>query len=152
MSKNGIAVKGTMDFESVVSFLEDLLASFKQKTVCVQRGDEFVTLAPGDNIEMELEAVEKKGKQKLTLELEWQEELDAEEAIPFRVTAKEPEPKPEEKAEEKAEGPCETKDDKDDKTPAKAEDKAPAKPAALAPKPADKPAAKPAAAATAAKK
>lgn len=63
MSKQGMVVKGMMDYESVVNFLEDFLKSFKEKTVCVQRGDDFVTLKPADNMDVEIEASVKKGKQ-----------------------------------------------------------------------------------------
>lgn len=95
MSKSGVSVKGTMDFPSMVAFLEDLVGCFKEKTICIQRGDEFITLKPAENIEMEIEAKQKKGKEKLVLELSWREELpqlDEEEAeAPFRVSAKEPE-------------------------------------------------------------
>ncbi len=98
-SKSGISVKGSMDFKSVATFLDDLVRSFKDKTVVVQRGDEFVTLKPTDNIDLELEAVMKKGKQKLTLELAWREEAEIQEEVSFQVSSKEPEPKPQPTAE-----------------------------------------------------
>ncbi len=100
MSKNGIAIKGTMDFDSVSAFLADLVKSFKERTVCVQRGEEFVTLTPGDVVELELEAVVKKGKQKLSLELAWKDEVLAEVEAPFKVSSKEPEVPVEAPAEE----------------------------------------------------
>ncbi len=96
MSKKGIAVKGTMDFNSVVSFLEDVVKSFKEGKVVVQRGEEFVTLTPAENMEVEVEAAEKKGKQKLSIELEWRAEVELAGAVPFKVSADEPElPEPE---------------------------------------------------------
>lgn len=91
-SKSGISVKGSMDFKSVTSFLEDLVKSFKDKTVVVQRGTEFVTLKPTDTIDLELEAAVKKGKQKLTVELAWREDVQSDEEVSFRVTSTEPEP------------------------------------------------------------
>ena len=105
MGKQGISIKGSMDHASVVAFLEDVVKSFKDKTVCVQRGDEFVTLTPADSIELEIEAVVKKGKQKLSIELNWREEITIESAdTPFKVSSVEPEPKPvEEPVEEVAE-------------------------------------------------
>jgi len=103
MSKHGIAIKGTMDFESVLAFLEDVVNSFREKTVCVQRGDEFITLKPGETIDMELEAVEKKGKQKLSLELCWREEVITEGEEPFKVSCEVPEPQPEPEPEAEAE-------------------------------------------------
>lgn len=93
MGKQGIALKGSMDFDSVVAFLEDVVRSFKEKKVCVQRGEEFVTLTPGDSIDLEVEATRKKGKQKLCIELNWREELHVEADMPFQVSSCEPEPK-----------------------------------------------------------
>lgn len=91
MSKQGISVKGTMDYEAVVAFLDDFVASFKKKTVCVQRGEEFVTLTPGEQVEVEIEAQEKKGKQKLSMEFTWRSEVPLEGDMSFKVSATEPE-------------------------------------------------------------
>ncbi len=91
MSKNGIVVKGVMDFASVNSFLDDVVKSFKARKVVVQRGDEFVTLVPTDAIDLELEAVVKKDKQKLSIELAWREEVAGENEMSFRVSSVEPE-------------------------------------------------------------
>jgi amphi-Trp domain-containing protein len=102
MSKQGIAIKGSMDYASVVAFLEDVVRSFKEKKVCVQRGEEFVTLTPGESIDLEVEAAQKKGKQKLCIELTWREELSVESDMPFKVSACEPEPKPVEEVMEEA--------------------------------------------------
>ncbi len=99
-SKSGIVIKGTMDFQSVLTFLEDVVKSFREKTVCVQRGDEYITLKPAESIEMELEAVEKKGKQRLSLELTWREEVPAETELPFKVSCEAPLPKEEPVSEE----------------------------------------------------
>ena len=92
-SKQSINVKGAMDFEGVISFLSDFLVSFKERKVCVQRGEEFVTLKPGDQVEMEIEAQEKKGKQKVSLELSWKTDLPLEGDKSFKVSSMEPEVK-----------------------------------------------------------
>lgn len=102
MSKNGIAIKGTMDFDSVSAFLGDLVKSFNERQIFVQRGDEFVKLVPADVVELELEATLKKGKQKLSIELEWRDEVITEAEAPFKVSSKEPEIKV-----EAPENPCE---------------------------------------------
>ncbi|GAB7081348.1 amphi-Trp domain-containing protein [Megalodesulfovibrio paquesii] len=91
MSKSNLAIKGAMDFESVSTFLADLVTSFKDRTICVQRGEEFVTLKPGELIELELEVQAKKGKQKLSLELSWRDEVLTEMEAPFKVSSTEPE-------------------------------------------------------------
>ncbi len=94
MGKQGIVIKGSMDYASVVAFLEDVVRSFKERKLCVQRGEEYVTLTPGESIDLEVEAAQKKGKQKLCIELNWREELGAESDTPFKVSSCEPEPEP----------------------------------------------------------
>jgi amphi-Trp domain-containing protein len=62
--------------------LSDLANRFKEGKVVIQKGASFVTLRPAGIIEVEIEAVEKKGKQKIEIQLDWDEEilLDAAEA------------------------------------------------------------------------
>ena len=109
VSKKQVTVKGTMNPQTVATILEDLLESFKKGQVVVQNGAEFVTLKPSDSIGIELEAAMKKGKEKLTLELSWQQKIEVE--VPqsdFSIGSEEPEipepvVEPEEKPAEKAE-------------------------------------------------
>jgi amphi-Trp domain-containing protein len=93
MKKNEVKVKGTMDVKAVAAILEDMVRSFKEGTVCIESGKEFVTLKPAGNIDLEVEAAEKKGKQKLVIEMGWREpvpEPEAEETV-FKISSKEPE-------------------------------------------------------------
>ncbi len=99
MSKKGIELKGTMEYQAVVYFLEDIVASFKERTVCIQKGDDHITLKPTDSIDFEVEAASKKNKQKLTIELSWLEECVQDTAETFTISCKEPEPAPEVEAE-----------------------------------------------------
>ena len=109
VSKKQVTVKGTMNPQTVATILEDLLESFKKGQVVVQNGAEFVTLKPSDSIGIELEAAMKKGKEKLTLELSWQQKIEVD--VPqsdFSIGSEEPEipepvVEPEEKPAEKAE-------------------------------------------------
>ena len=94
MAKQSFVVKTTMDAGSVAAVLEDFLKSFKEKTVCLQSGDEFVTLKPNGPISMEMEAVTGKGKQKFTLELSWLEETVPTDPTGLVISSKEPEPAP----------------------------------------------------------
>ena len=41
----------------------------------IQKGSSFVTLKPSGQIEVELAAAEKKGKQKIEIQLSWKEEI-----------------------------------------------------------------------------
>ena len=103
MSKSGMEFKSTMDREQVAVLLEDLARSIRKGTVCAQQEPEYLTLSPTDVIEVEFEAAQKKGKEKVGLELSWRQEVLGEEsASGFKISAKTPEVKPEPKPEAKA--------------------------------------------------
>ena len=78
MKKHEVTVKCKMETDAVVSLLSDLVNSFREGKVVVQKGDSFITLKPAGPIEMELEATEKKGKQKIEIQLSWKEEAPPE--------------------------------------------------------------------------
>lgn len=96
MSKNAIAIKGCMEQADLAELLEGIVASFKAGTVCVRKGSEFVTLKPLGRLDFEIEAEAKKGKQSLTLEIKWAEEVITKPACEgFSISSTEPEPEPE---------------------------------------------------------
>lgn len=112
MSKNSMECKSVMTKAQAAELLEDLARSLRQGTVCVQRDPEFVTLKPRDGMEVVLAAAQKKGKEKLEIELAWHQEVTpTQEPGGFKISAKEPEPKPEPEpaAEPAAEAPCPVK-------------------------------------------
>jgi amphi-Trp domain-containing protein len=78
MKKNEITIKSKMETDAVATLLSDLVKSFKEGKVVVQKGNTFVTLNPSGQIEMNLEAAEKKGKQKIEISLNWKESLEIE--------------------------------------------------------------------------
>lgn len=98
--KSEVKIKRTMEAEALADVLDDLVKSFREGTVCVEKGEEFVTLNPGGRIEMEMEAGQKKGKQKFSMELNWRQvDVQEEEAADFKISSQEPEmtaPTPEE--------------------------------------------------------
>lgn len=92
MSKKEVSLKRTMETKQVISYMEDIVSSMKAGTVCVQRGDEFVTLKPSAPIEMEIEAEQKKDKESLVIELSWRTAATASgEPEKIMISAKEPE-------------------------------------------------------------
>ena len=95
MGKHGISLKGTVDFASASALLGDLVKSFGEKTVCLQKGSEFCTLKPGETVSFEIEAERKKNRQKLVIELSWLDEAPVQEAEAVKITSVEPEPLPE---------------------------------------------------------
>ncbi len=89
--KKEVSMKGIIDRKQVVTYLQDLMTSLKNGTIVVQQGEEFVSLNPEDLIFLEVEAEQKKDKEKLIFELSWRKEQEANEEVDFRITSKEPE-------------------------------------------------------------
>jgi len=75
MKKNEVNVKCKMEADAVANLLSDMVNSFREGKVVIQKGSSFVTLKPVGRIEVELEAAEKKGKQKIEIQLSWKEEI-----------------------------------------------------------------------------
>ena len=91
MKKNEVNVKCKMETEAVANLLSDMVKSFREGKVVIQKGSSFVTLKPVGQIEVELEAAEKKGKQKIEIHLSWKEEILLEQKEDeFRISGDEP--------------------------------------------------------------
>jgi len=73
MKKNEVTVKCKMESGAVANLLSDLVTSFREGKVVISKGVSFVTLRPTGQIEVEMEAVEKKGKQRIEIQLSWRE-------------------------------------------------------------------------------
>lgn len=73
MEKQKLDVTMTLPYMEAVAYLEDMLESLKSGKVVVQKGTEFVSMIPGDQVTMELGAKSKKGKQKFSFEMSWTE-------------------------------------------------------------------------------
>ncbi len=78
-----------MELEKVAFYLEDLLASLKSGTLCIQQGENLVTLHPSQFVDFEVEAASKKGKEKLSIELNWRNDKE-EEQKEFKIMSQEP--------------------------------------------------------------
>ncbi len=94
--KQEVSFKGNLEQKTVVSYLEDMIKSFKAGKVCIQNGEKFVTLQPQGDIELSVQASEKKGKEKLSFELSWRKSPEDErKSIELKISSKEPvKPKP----------------------------------------------------------
>lgn len=88
MKKSEVEVKCMMNPETAAQLLENLAKSFREGKLVVQKDTSFVTLIPGNDIEVELAATSKKGKYKLELEMKWREmEASSEDATPAVVVS-----------------------------------------------------------------
>lgn len=92
MSKEKIAITGTLDFAATAVLLEELAKSYREKTICIELGAEYICLQPGEYVDVEVEAAVKKGKQKLCIELSWKEELLSDE-VKLKISSKAPDAK-----------------------------------------------------------
>ncbi|WP_158269609.1 amphi-Trp domain-containing protein [Desulfonatronum sp. SC1] len=81
MSKKEVKLKGVMDVDQVVTYLEDLATSLKEGKICVQQGEQFVTLCPDKMVDVEVKATSKKGKEKFEMELAWYRDVSQEMSI-----------------------------------------------------------------------
>lgn len=94
MKKNEVKLKRTANAENVAQILNDLAGSLRDGTICVENGVDFVTLNAGNDalFDLELQAAQKKNKQKFELELSWRTALPKiDETEDFRISSKEPE-------------------------------------------------------------
>jgi amphi-Trp domain-containing protein len=91
MKKNEVTVKCKLEADAVADLLSDMVNSLRDGKVVIQKGSSFVALKPVGLIELELEAAEKKGKQKIEIHLSWKEELLLEQKEDeFRISGDEP--------------------------------------------------------------
>ena len=92
MGKKEVTYKSRVDWEKALGYLDELLAGLKSGTVYVQNGREYVALHPGGPIDLEVAAVEKKGKQRVSIELGWLSQEEPTEPQPeLKITTSEPE-------------------------------------------------------------
>ncbi|MFZ5587921.1 MAG: amphi-Trp domain-containing protein [Thermodesulfobacteriota bacterium] len=71
MGKKEIKLETSLPLAQAVDYLADLVASLRQGRVVVQKGQEYIELNPSAQVEVEIEAVRKKDKEKFVLELTW---------------------------------------------------------------------------------
>ena len=91
MKKNEVSIKSKLEADAAASMLSDLASRFKEGKVVIQKGSSYVTLRPVGQIELEIEAVEKKGKQKIEIQLSWKEDILLEtQESGIKISAEEP--------------------------------------------------------------
>ncbi|MBD3403163.1 amphi-Trp domain-containing protein [candidate division GN15 bacterium] len=90
MSKKEVSFKGRLEQQQVMAYLNELVTGLKTGTVYVQNGDGYVSLSPGRLINIEIEAVEKKDKEKLVIEMTWGRDEEVAEVSPLKISTSEP--------------------------------------------------------------
>jgi len=87
MGKKELCVSESMSLENVISYLEDLVNTLKNGKICVQRGEELLSLTPASVIDFELEGTVKKDKEKIKLELSWKHEKKEEDTPELKISS-----------------------------------------------------------------
>lgn len=91
MSKKQVTQQGLMATDEVIAYLESLVSSFKEGKVVVQQGEQFVSMNPPEQVSVEVEAKQKEGKEKFSLELSWKNVEQPAENEKVKISSKEPE-------------------------------------------------------------
>jgi amphi-Trp domain-containing protein len=71
MGKDKVKVEGVMDLKELIAYLEDIVSGFKSGSVCMNVGEDCLTLKPRGVMDVGLKVSQKKDKEKLVLEVEW---------------------------------------------------------------------------------
>ncbi|MFH1032997.1 MAG: amphi-Trp domain-containing protein [Pseudomonadota bacterium] len=90
MGKKEIEIKTWLTRDEMVSYLRDLANCLAQGRVVLQRGNEYMEFLPAQSLELEMEGVQKKGQQKISMELSWRQVVLEPLDDPLRI-ASEPE-------------------------------------------------------------
>ncbi|WP_291323307.1 amphi-Trp domain-containing protein [Desulfonatronospira sp.] len=77
MSKNELKFKAVLEKDQILEHLESLMHALKEGRINVQHADQTLSLAPAENLKLELKAEVKGNKEKLELEISWSEEMEA---------------------------------------------------------------------------
>lgn len=91
--KSELAVKGTMEIDQAVAYLEGFAKALRGGTVTVEQGEKILVLKPKRTVDVEVEATQKKGKEKFVLEITWRTEEEVEETPEqdeLRISDREP--------------------------------------------------------------
>lgn len=76
-----IRFEGTMPLEEAVSYFEALVGGLRKGTINLKQGEESLTLIPQPFLDVEVKAVRKKNKEKISFELQWRPPADSELSI-----------------------------------------------------------------------
>ena len=103
--KNEVKIKKTMDQAAAMELLGNLKESMNNGTLCIEYESNFVTLKPTEFVKVEIEATQKKDKQKLSIEFSWKDKpKETKPVSELKISSSEPEV-PEEPAKDEESAP-----------------------------------------------
>ena len=71
MGKKEVQMKSKMEIEKAIEVIESLLAGLKKGKVFVQHGDKVIEITPEKMVKLEVEAEQKKDKEKIYVKMTW---------------------------------------------------------------------------------
>lgn len=71
-SHGDVKFHSMMPLEEAVSYFEAIISGLKKGAVCFKQGDQNLQLEPPSYLAVEVRAGRKKGKEKISFEIEWQ--------------------------------------------------------------------------------
>ena len=90
MSSQEVSFEGEIELKKLVAYLEDIIAGFSVGKICVQEGEEFVTITPADVVAIKVEVEQKKDYEKFALKLGWSRRESSEQPIQLKISSTEP--------------------------------------------------------------
>ncbi|MBF0275370.1 MAG: amphi-Trp domain-containing protein [Nitrospinae bacterium] len=91
MEKKTVSLRGNIELEKVITYLEGIVKSMKDGQICLIQGTEYVTLNPPPYVDLGMEAEVKKGKSKLTIEIGWKrEKVESNNGHELKISSEEP--------------------------------------------------------------
>ena len=72
--KNKLVVKGAVEFQEVLAYLENIVNTLKDGKVNIQKGQESIILTPPPIVDFKIEASQKKDKSKLSIKIGWEKD------------------------------------------------------------------------------
>ena len=91
MGKQEISMEKTMTTKDVIAYLEQVVEGLKNGQLIVQKDDRILLLNPPAIMEVEVEAKQKKNKEKFSLELSWKTDMETESGDSLIIGSKVPE-------------------------------------------------------------
>lgn len=88
--KKEVSFEKMMGADEAVSYLEELVGSFKERKIVIEQGEQVLSLSVPETVEIEVEARKKKGKEKLSIEFSWRFPEEAEPDEPLKISSTEP--------------------------------------------------------------
>ncbi|MDR1685302.1 MAG: amphi-Trp domain-containing protein [Desulfovibrio sp.] len=87
MEKKKISIEQRLEYNAVVTYLENLLDAFKTGSIEVRKGERRIVLTPASDVYVAVEAKQKPEKESFSMEISWQHTRESKEGDEFCIAA-----------------------------------------------------------------